>query len=179
MSHAIGVTTSRPLPPSHRAAIREIFLRRRTEYSAHDAAQLLRLTLGEFLSWTDAGRLDVKRRRKRKQLGGPRHALVTWQELASAATVRWTVMEIHDALGAEANRVLPRLLRPVELKSLRLPEYLVRLLEELARNEGVSVEQYLYTAMLDLEVAADPKVLESLLPGFAEAIHFPDVTGEA
>jgi hypothetical protein len=136
---------------------------------------LLRLTVGEFLSWTDAGRLDVKRRRKRKQLSGPRRELVSWEELASAATVRWTVMEIHDALGDEANRVLPRLLRPVELKSLRLPEYLVRLLESLATNEGVSVEEYLYTAMLDLEVAGDPDPLESLLPGFKEAMRFPGV----
>ena len=174
MSHAIGVTLIRPLPPAHRAAIREIFLRRQREYTAQEAARLLRLTLGEFLSWKDDGRLDVQRRRKRRQLGGPRHPLVSWEELASAATVRWTVMQIHDALGSDANGVLPHLLRPIELKSLRLPEYLVRLLESLATNEGVSVEEYLYTSMLQLEVAADPGTLESLLPGFTEAMRFPD-----
>lgn len=162
------------LGPAHRAAIREIFLRRRTEYTAQDAARLLRLTLGELYSCMESGRLDVQRRRKRKQLGGPRRALVTWQELASAATVRWTVVQIHDALGDEANRVLPRLLRPVELKSLRLPEYQVRLLEELARNQGVTVEEYLYDAMLDLEVAGDPDTIESLVPGFAAAMRFPE-----
>lgn len=83
-------------------------------------------------------------------------------------------MQIHDALGSDASGVLPRLLRPIELKSLRLPEYLIRLLEALATKEGVTVEDYLYTAMLDLEVAADPVVLETLLPGFTEAIRFPD-----
>lgn len=171
----MGVTKIRPLPPTHREAIRAIFLRRQSEYTTYQAAQLLRLTLGEFLTWVDAGWLDVKRRRKRKQLGGRRHQMVSWRELASAATVRWTVMQIHDALGDRANDVLPRLLRPIELTSLRLPEYLVRLLEELARNAGVTIEEYLYTAMLDLEVASDPEVLESLLPGFTEAIRFPDV----
>src|SRR5688500_4588096 len=115
-----------PLPPTHREAIREIFLRRRREYPMREAASLLRLNLGEALAWVESGQLHVEHRRKRKQLGGPRQSLVKWNDLASAALLRWTVMQVHEALGQEANRVLPRLLRPVELKSLRLPEYQVR-----------------------------------------------------
>lgn len=175
LSAAIGerVTGLRPSPPTiilvvmsvaaHRAAIREIFLRPRNQYAAHDAARLLHLTVTELFSWTDSGCLAVRGRR----------SLVSWQELASAATLRWTVMQIHDALGDDADRILPRLLRPIELKFLRLPEYLVRLLERLAANEGVTAEEYLYATMLELEVARDPGVLESLLPGFIEATRFP------
>lgn len=163
------------LPPTHREAIREIFLRRRSEYTTQQAAQLLRMTLGDFLAMISEGILDVQVRRKRRQLGGPRHALVSWNELASAAMLRWTVMQIHDALGKEANRTLPSLLRPVELKAVRLPAYQVRLLETLAQNAGVSVEQYVYTSLLGLEVAASPETLEQMLPGFTAAIQFPNV----
>lgn len=175
MVHAIGVTVSRPLTPVDRVVIREIFLRRRSEYTAREAARLLRLSLGEFFTWTETGLLDVQQRRKRRQLGGRRHQLVTWNELASAAMLRWTVIQIHDALGEDANRVLPRLLQPAELKAVRLPEYQVRLLETFAQREGISVEEYVFNALLDLEAAADPDDIEKLLPGFHEAMTFPEL----
>lgn len=158
---------TRPLPPTDREAIREIFLRRRSEYTPQQAASLLRLNLTEGLALIDQ-RPAMKRKRRHR-------TLVTWNELASAAMLRWNVMQIHDALGDDADRVMPRLLRPVEVKSLRLPEYQVRLLETLAQNDGVSVEEYLYTALLDLEVASDPEEVERLVPGFREAMRFPDV----
>jgi hypothetical protein len=164
-----------PLPPTHREAIREIFLKRRSEYTTREAASLLRLGLGELIAWIENGTLHVESKRKRKQLGGPRHSLVPWKELASAAMLRWTVLQIHDALGSEANGVLPRLFRPAELKAVRLPEYQIRLLETLAQNKGVSLEQYICDALQAIEVAADPDTMEKLLPGFKEAVMFPDV----
>ena len=170
MLHAIGV---HQLPPTHRAAIREIFLRRRIEYSAREAAQLLRLTLGDFLGWLDTDLLHVERRRKRKQLGGRRHALVTWNELASVAMLRWTPMEIHDALGKDATTTLPHLLWPVELRGVRLPEYQLRLLEVLAQREGVSIEEYVYTSLLGLETAMSSEESERLIPGLRDALTFP------
>jgi hypothetical protein len=164
-----------PLPPTHRKAIREIFLQRRAEYTTREAANLLRIGLGELLSWTEDGRLHVEFKRKKRQLGGPRYSLVPWKELASAAMLRWTVVQIHDALGSEANGVLPRLYRPAELKAVRLPEYQLRLLEMLAQDAGISLEEYIYNALQSVEVAADPETMEKLLPGFTEAIRFPDV----
>jgi len=163
------------LPPTHREAIRTIFLRRRPEYTTREAAQLLRLTVGDFLALIERGVLDVQVRRKRKQLGGRRQALVSWNELASAAMLRWTVMQIHDALGKDADRALPRLLHPVELKSVRLPRYQVELIERLARNAGVSVEEYVYTALLGIEAAQSHAEIERVLPGFTEAVEFPNV----
>jgi hypothetical protein len=163
----------RSLPPTHRIAIRKIFLQRRIEYPLHEAASLLRLNMGEVLAWVDSGQLHVERRPKRKQLGNRRHALVKWCDLASAALLRWNVMQIHDALGAEANSVLPRLLRPVELKSLRLPEYQVRLLQTLAQDAGVTVDEFLFNALLSLEGVGTPDEIEVLLPGYKEALEFP------
>jgi hypothetical protein len=164
-----------PLPRTHRDAIREIFLKRRSEYTTHEAAQLLRLGLGDMLALIENGTLHAQVKRKPRQLGGPRRALVPWSELAAAAMLRWTVVQIHDALGSEANAVLPRLFRPAELKRVRLPEYQLRLLETLAQNAGMDLDDYLYGALLSLEVAADPETMEKLLPGFNEAIRFPDV----
>lgn len=162
------------LPPTHREAIRAIFLKRRSEYTTREAAQLLRMTLGDFLAMIANGTLDVEKRRKKRQLGGPRHSMVSWKELASAAMLRWTVMQIHDALGKDADRALPRLLHPVELKSVRLPRYQVELIERLARNGGVSVEEVVYTALLGVEATESHAEIERVLPGFTEAIEFPD-----
>jgi hypothetical protein len=164
-----------PLPESHRAAIRAIFLRRKGEYTAHEAAQLLRLSVVQMVALVEKGTLHADLKRKRKQLGGPRQALVSWHELASAAMLRWSVLQIHDALGNRADEVLPRLFRPAELKNVRLPEYQLLLLEALANDAGVTLEDYVYSTLLSLEVAADPDVMEKLLPGFNEAIRFPDV----
>ena len=165
----------RSLPPTHREAIRAIFLKRRSEYTTREAAQLLRLNLGEVLAWIKDGTLHVEHKRKRRQLGGPRHAMVPWKELASAALMRWTVMQIHDALGRDADRVLPRLLQPEELKAIRLPAYQVRLLETLAQNSGVNPEDYLCAALMNLETMGSPEEMERLLPGLRAAIEFPDV----
>jgi hypothetical protein len=164
-----------PLPPTHREAIREIFLKRRIEYTVSQAASVLRLGVGDVLALVQNGTLHAVVRRKRKQLGGPRHTILTWNEVASAAMLRWTILQIHDALGREADAVLPRLFRPAELKAVRLPEYQLRLLETLAQDAGVSLEEYIYSALLVVEVAAEPDVMEKLLPGFTEAIRFPDV----
>jgi len=158
----------------HRDAIREIFLRRRAEYTAQEAARLLGTTGEELLDSIADGDLDLEAPRMRKQPGAPRLRTVCWSELASAALLRWTVMEIHDALGDDAPEALPRLLRPVELKNVRLPEYQVRLLEALARKDGVTVEGYVHTALLSVETAMSEAELERMLPGFTEAIRFPD-----
>lgn len=174
MVHAIGVTHARRLPPTHREAIRALFLRRKVEYTTHEAAQLLRVTLGEFHQLVATGIVEVESRRKRRQLGGRRHVLVSWQEVASAALLRWTVVQIHDALGKEANSVLPPLLRPMQLQPMRLPAYQVRLLETLATDRGVTVEEFLYSSLLALETEHEPDEIENLLPGFKEAMAFPN-----
>lgn len=62
---------------------------------------------------------------------------------------------------------------PVELKSVRLPEYQIRLLETLSQHAGVTVEEYVYASLLSLEVVASPDAIERSLPGFREALTFP------
>lgn len=150
-------------------------MKRRAEYTAWEAAQLLRLGVGEVLALIDNHTLHAEVKLKRKQLGGRRQTLLAWSEIASVAMIRWSVMQIHDALGKDADLVLPRLLRPTELKKVRLPEYQLRLLETLAQNDGVTLEEYIYEALLALEVMGDPDTIERLLPGFKDAMRFPDV----
>ena len=87
--------------------------------------------------------------------------------------LRWTVMQIHDALGEAGSWALPRLLRPVEL-SVRVPDYQVRLLETLAQDAGKSVEEYVYTVFLGLETTVSADETEKILPGFRDAIRFPE-----
>ncbi|HEX8617675.1 MAG TPA: hypothetical protein VF911_08850 [Thermoanaerobaculia bacterium] len=159
------------LLPSDRKAIRAIFLARRTAYPMRDAANLLRLSMADALAWAESGQLHVAPARTREQLV---NALVTWRDLASAALLRWNVMQINEALAGEADRVLPRLLRLAELRSVQLPEYQVRLLEAVARDAGVSVDELVFTALLDLETTGSPDEIENLLPGYKEAITFPD-----
>lgn len=169
----MSVKSARPLSPAHRAAIREIFLRRRAEYTPQQLATLLRLNLGEVLTLIDRGILHAEVRRKRRQLGGLRRSLIAWNEVASYAMIRWTVMQIHDALGKDAAAVLPSLLRPVEIRSIRLPEYMVRLLEALAARGGVSLEEFIYSSLLHLETTGTAAEIESMVPGYSEAMEFP------
>lgn len=164
----------RSLPPTHREAIRAIFLKRRREYTTRDAANLLRLNVGELLALIESGMLHAERKRKRRQLGGRRYVLVSWEELASAAMLRWTVMQIADALGKDVDRALPRLLHPVQLDGVRLPRYQIELIERLANNRGVTVEEFIYTALLGVETAQSHAEIERVLPGFTEAIQFPN-----
>lgn len=162
------------LPISEREAIRELFLKRRREYSMKDAARLLGLTMSDAIAWVKGGSLHVERRRGRKQLGGISKEFVTWKDLASAALLRWTVMQIHDALADEANHVLPPLLRPVELVGIQLPAYQVKLLQMLANRAGVMMDEFIHEALLSVEVECSIEDFEQMLPGFTEAITFPE-----
>lgn len=171
----MSVTKSRIVPPAHRAAIRQIFLQRRPEYTPQQLATLLRMNLGEVLTLIHHDVLHAEVKRKKKQLGGARHTLIAWSEVASYAMVRWTVMQIHDALGEHAQHVLPRLLWPQEVEAVRLPLYQVRLLESLAARDGVSIEEFLFGSLLHLETTVGLDEIERLLPGYGEAMEFPHV----
>lgn len=170
----MSVSRTRMMPNSEREAIRELFLQRRHEYGMNEAARLLCLTMSDAVAWAKDGRLHLERRLARKQVGGFRKELVEWKDLASAALLRWTVMQIHDALATDANGVLPPLLRPVEMKGVQLPAYQVRLLELLADRARVTPDEFLYEALLSLEVSCSIEEIERMLPGFVEAITFPD-----
>lgn len=53
--------------------------------------------------------------------------------------------------------------------------FLRRRLEYTTQEAANLLRLGLYDALLSLEVAADPDVMEKLMPGFIEAIEFPNV----
>jgi hypothetical protein len=161
------------LRPTDRLALRELFLRRRIEYTTHDAARLLRLNLGEVLAMIETGKIHAETRRKRRQLGGCREALILWPDLAAAALRQWTPVQVFDALGERAREILPDLFRPVALRNVRLPAYQVRFLEAIARDSRVTLEACIYAAIHATVASGDPKAIDRLVPGAWEAISFP------
>ncbi len=95
----------------------------------------------------------------------------TWRQLACIALRRWTLAEIHDALGDDAATVLPPLLMLRSL-TVRLPEYLVRALETIAAEDGTTVEGCLEGELMDFAGTIASRI-ETAIPGFRRAYLFP------
>lgn len=79
--------------------IRELFLQRQASYRLSEAARLLGMTRGTLEREARADHEDAYRANGRWRF--------TWRQVAYLAFRRWTLAEIHDALGTEASRVLP------------------------------------------------------------------------
>ena len=162
----------RRLHDSDREAIVAIFLQRRIEYTVADAAQLLRVNIGDVMREIEQGTIAAELRRKRRQLGGPRHALMPWSELAAAAMRKWGLHRINAALGERAPEVIPELLLLTDL-SVALPEYQVRVLGALARKRGESVSECLSRTLSGMFAMMPPASIDALVPGATEAAVFP------
>lgn len=143
--------------------IRELFLQRQRSYRLSEAARLLGMT---------RGRLEREAKRDQEEayrFNGRWH--FTWRQVAFIAFRRWTLAEIHDALGSEASGVLPPLLGLREV-TVRLPEYLVRAIELSAASDDKTVDDWLHHELIDFAgtVAND---MEQAIPGFRRAYFFP------
>ncbi len=130
------------LAPEDRARIRQIFLAPR-EYSVAEAARVLKmrqdaLTPEAIEQWC----LSVLRS------SDPPFLRLAWATVAALALKQWPSEAIYDALADDADRVLPKLLRE-ETLTVRLPAYLLRLLEYLAMQDGVRVSEYLRRELHD------------------------------
>ena len=95
----------------------------------------------------------------------------TWQQLAFIAMRRWTLAEIHEALGADASRVLPPMLT-LRRVTVRLPEFIVRALEMVADDEGVTLDAALHGEMIDFAGTMAARI-EKKVPGFRRAYFYP------
>lgn len=161
----------RPLPPTQREAIRDLFLHRQRVYTTAQAATVLRLTVTDIEEMIEDGKIQAEYRKKNRQLGGRRQLMIRWTDLVRATMRHWTAVQVHDALGDRAKDWLPRLLWPEEL-NVRLPLYQVRLLEALAQDSGVTLESYLHRYLGNL--ATSPAQAERLVPDFNKAVAFPE-----
>jgi hypothetical protein len=82
--------------------IRLLFLQRQPSYRLTEAARLLDMTRGTLQREAERDDRDAYRVNGRWRF--------TWRQVAYIAFRRWTLAEIHDALGADASAVLPPLL---------------------------------------------------------------------
>jgi hypothetical protein len=145
--------------------IRAVFLERRDRYSLCDAANLLGLPYLRLRADIEAQEYDAT-----PTADG---YVLTWAQLAYIAVVRWELEAIYAALGDDAERVLPPLLRVREVTAA-LPEYMVRLLQMLAAEQHMSLSEYLRWQLLNLAQCANSTEIEKLIPGFRAALMFPD-----
>jgi len=146
-----------------RRCIRQIFLDPAESYSLADVARLTGFSATALRREARRGWRDAC-----KQHGCWRF---TWRQLVSLALEQWTLADIFDALGADAQQVLPPLLtlRPI---TVRLPEYVVRALETLATARGTTVDHYLYGELIDFASTASMSV-GLTIPGYRQAYLFP------
>jgi hypothetical protein len=93
-----------------------------------------------------------------------------WRQAACVGMQRWTLAEIHDALGSDAARVLPPLLA-LRAVTVRLPEYIIRTLEAVATDQRTTLDAALHGELIEL-AGTHLTRLEGGIPGFAEAYFF-------
>ena len=85
---------------------------------------------------------------------------------------QWPITAIEGELGAIAPDLLPPLLLTRKL-TVTLPGYQVEMLQRLARRRGITVDDFLADHLLDL-AGGVAEQMERTLPGFIEAMRFPD-----
>ena len=102
--------------------------------------------------------------------------LLGWsrREMAEAIEI-WPVHVIEEALGDEADGVLPQALRSAELR-VRLPRHHIDMLEYRAGQQETTVSGVL-AGELDGIASAHIDELSAALPGFAEAMAWPGAAG--
>jgi len=146
-----------------RYRIRTIFLRRVESYGLREAARLTGITHGTLKRKAEAGELHAY-----QSNGSWRF---TWHQLALIAMKRWTLAEIHDALGADAAKALPPLLS-LRTVTVRLPEFIARALEKIAEDNATTFDASLHNALMDF-AGSRPDEMEAAIPGFWRAYLFP------
>jgi len=143
--------------------IRELFLQRKPSYRLSEAGRLLGMTRKQLEREARADHEDAYRVNGRWRF--------TWRQVAYLAFRRWSLAEIHDALGTEASTVLPPLLSLREV-TLRLPEYLVRAIEHSAVSDDTTMDDWLHRELVDFAGTVADR-MERVVPGFRRAYFFP------
>ncbi|HEY2093381.1 MAG TPA: hypothetical protein VGJ81_15990 [Thermoanaerobaculia bacterium] len=87
----------------------------------------------------------------------------------------WPMHVIEEALGEDADGILPRAIRSAELR-VRLPRHHIEMLEYRADQQETTVSGVL-SRELDGIASAHLEELSAALPGFAEAMAWPGALG--
>src|SRR5687767_1264576 len=110
--------------------IRTIFLHQRPHVSIAEATVLLGWSRGEMSRAIGAGEVEVD--------ATPAGKWVWREELMAKALELWAPEVIEEALGADADGVLPEAVRLIDLH-VRLPRHQVAMLEHFAERDRTTV----------------------------------------
>jgi hypothetical protein len=144
--------------------IRTIFLHQRPHVSISEATGLLGWSRGEMSQAIAAGEIEVNATSVGKWI---------WrEELMAKALEIWAPEVIEEALGADADGVLPNSIRLTDVH-LRLPRHHVAMLEHFAERDRTTVSGVL-ARELDGIASAHADELSWAVAGFADALAWPD-----
>lgn len=146
-------------------AIRTIFLHPERTYSLTDASSLLAMDVDEIQGWIDVGEIEPDEDEDGLRL--------PWSEVVALAMERWDQQTIEAALGDDVRNALPELRCLADLH-VRVPQFEVVALTDLAARDGVTVDAIVDRQLLDL-VGTESGWLGSVMAGFTEAADWPDV----
>ncbi len=147
-----------------RTSIRLIFLSPRPHVALMTAADLLGIPLQRLKREIADGSIVT--------VSNGVGVRVTKEELIFTAMRTWPQGVIEEALGEEAQRVLPEPIRLVELRA-RVPLYQREMLLCLARLNQTSVDEVLTRELEDV-ASAHAEELAALMPGFEDALAWPE-----
>jgi len=143
--------------------IRHIFLHPRPHVSIMQATGLLGWSRREMTAAIEAGEVELWTTPVGKWF--PR------AEMMAKALEIWPMHVIEEALGEDADGILPQAIRSAELR-VRLPRHHIDMLEYRAERQGTTVNGVLERE-LDGIASAHIEELSAALPGFAEAMAWP------
>lgn len=143
--------------------IRTIFLHQRPHVTITEAAVLLGWSRGEMSRAIAAGEVEVNATSIGKWM---------WrEELMAKALELWSLEAIEEALGADADGVLPEGLRLIELH-VRIPRHHVAMLRLFAERNRTTVGDAL-ARELDGIASAQATDLSLAIAGFADVLAWP------
>jgi hypothetical protein len=144
--------------------IRTIFLHQRPHVTITEAAVLLGWSRADMSRAIAAGEIEINATSIGKWI---------WrEELMAKALEIWSLQAIEEALGADADSVLPEGLRLVELH-VRIPRHHVAMLRLFAERDRTTVDDAL-ARELDGIASAQANDLSAAIAGFADVLAWPD-----
>jgi hypothetical protein len=144
--------------------IRDIFLHPSSHVSVATAAGLLGWPLRRMTEAIASGEVDLLTEASGKWIAR--------EEVMAKALETWSPEVIEEALGAEAASSLPEGRRLDDLHA-PLPRYQIAMLRYFAHLRQTSVGDILARELEDV-ASANAEELSAALPGFAEALDWPD-----
>lgn len=144
--------------------IRHIFLHPRPHVSISSATALLGWSRREMTDAIATGEIDL--------MTTPLGKWVSRQELMAKVLELWPREVIEEALGADAEEVLPHEVRLAVLRA-RIPRYQLAMLEYFSEQHRTTVSEVL-SRELEGVASAHAEELSAVVPGFAAALAWPD-----